>query len=81
MLHAKPVHLARTFLAEPSEQVLLQQLLLQRLEHTRFHVVAADGQVVVAASLIAGSEAPEAMLARHDEPAPQTPHFVRPENG
>ena len=35
---------------------------------TRVDFVAANGQMVVAASLIAGSEAPEAMLARHDEP-------------
>src|SRR5262245_52776290 len=67
MLHAEPVHLARELFAELVEQVLAQELLLQRLEDTRFDFIAPDGQVVVAASLIPRAKASEAMLARHDE--------------
>ena len=59
MLHPKPVHLARELVAELLEQVLAQQLLLKRTEHARFHFVAANGQVVVAPTLIACAEARE----------------------
>ena len=64
MLHPEPVHLARELLAELLEEFLAQQLLLQRLQHARFNLVAADGQMVVAPPLVAGAEAPEPVLAR-----------------
>src|SRR6267142_3875247 len=67
MFHPESVHLAGELLAELVEEFLVQELLLQRLEHARFHLVAADGQMVVAASLVACTEASEAVLARHDE--------------
>jgi hypothetical protein len=62
VLHAEPVHLAREVLAELVEQVLPQGLLLQGLEDGRFDLVAANGQMVVTASLIAGSEHPRRCL-------------------
>ena len=45
------------------EKILLEQLLLKRTKHTRFHLVAPDGEVVVAPSLIASTEASEPVLA------------------
>ena len=67
MLHPKPVHLAGELVAELLEQVLTQQLLLQRLEHARFHFFTTDSQVVVAASLVARAKASEPVPASHDE--------------
>src|SRR5262245_49359153 len=67
MLHSQAVHLAREFIAEFFEQVLPQQLLLKRLEHARFHFVAATGQQVVAPALISSAEAREPVAPRHDE--------------
>ena len=57
MRHPKSVHLARELVAELFEEVLAQQLFLKRGEHARFHFVAPNRQQVVAATLIAGTEA------------------------
>ena len=46
-------------MAELHEQLPVQQLLLQCLEHAPFDFVPANGQVIVAAPLIAGAEAAE----------------------
>jgi hypothetical protein len=43
--------------AELVEQLLVQQLVLQRFEHAGFNLVAADGQAVVTSALVAGAEA------------------------
>jgi hypothetical protein len=67
VLHPKPVHLAREFIAEFLEEILLKQPLPQRAEHTGFDFVAPDGQVVVAPALVPCAEASETILARHDE--------------
>jgi hypothetical protein len=66
-LHPEPVHLASELVAELFEQILLKQLLLERVEHSRFNLVAPNGQVVVAPSLVTSTEASEPVLARHDE--------------
>lgn len=62
MLHPEPVHLAPELVAELFEQVLAKQLLLQRAEDARFDFFAPDGQMVVAASLVACTEASEPIL-------------------
>ena len=69
MFHSKPVHLARELVAELLEEILPKQFFLESVEHTRFDPVAPNGQEVVAAPLVAGAEAPEPVLARHDEPS------------
>ncbi len=61
MLHVEPVHLARELLAELLEEVLTQEFLLQRVQDTRLHFVAPDGQVVLARPLVTGTEAGEAI--------------------
>ena len=45
------------------EQMLLEQLFLERAAHSRLNLVAPGGQVVVAPSLVAGAETSEAVLA------------------
>ena len=67
LLHPQSVHLARELVAELLEEILAQQLVRERAEHACFDLVAADGQVVVATTLVAGAEASEAVLRRHDE--------------
>src|SRR4029077_3094266 len=62
------VHLARELIATLFEQVLAQQFLMERFEHARFHLLAANGQQVVASTLIACAEAGEPVAASHDEP-------------
>ena len=59
--HAEPIHLAREFLAELLEEIAAQQLVLERMKHPRFDVVATNRQVVRADSLVAGAEAREAV--------------------
>jgi hypothetical protein len=44
------------------EEILAQELVLQGSQHARFNFVPADGQVVVASSLIASAETPEPVL-------------------
>jgi hypothetical protein len=63
MLHAESVHLACELVAELFEEILAQKLVLKRAQHTRFNFLAADGEMVVASSLIAGAEASETVLA------------------
>jgi hypothetical protein len=63
MFHSEPVHLARELVAELLEQILAQKLAMKRAQHTRFNFLAADGEMVVASSLIAGAETPETVLA------------------
>src|SRR6059058_2197105 len=67
MLHPEPVHLARELLAELLEQILTEQLVLQRAQYARFDVVTTNAQVVVASSVVACAEASKAVFARHDE--------------
>ncbi|HMD36977.1 MAG TPA: hypothetical protein VKH42_18515, partial [Vicinamibacterales bacterium] len=67
MLHPEPVHLPSELVAEFCEQLLVQELLPERFQHSRFDFIAPDSQVVVAPSLIACPEASEAVLAGHDE--------------
>jgi hypothetical protein len=57
VFHSKLVHLARELVAELLEQIPAQKLVLKRAQHARFNFVAADGQMVVASSVIAGAEA------------------------
>ncbi|HEY0875841.1 MAG TPA: hypothetical protein VGD94_20365 [Vicinamibacterales bacterium] len=67
MLHAQPVHLARELFAELVEQILAQELLLERHENSRLDLVAPDGEAVFAGALLAGTEAREPIAAGHDE--------------
>src|SRR3954471_16730917 len=67
MFHPESVHLASELVAEFGEQLLVQELRLQRFQHARFDFIAPDGLVVVAPSLIARPKASEAALAGHDE--------------
>ena len=67
MFHPEPVHLARELLAELFEELLAGAASPAAPQHARFHLVAADGQMVVAPSLVACAEASEPVLARHDE--------------
>jgi predicted N-acetyltransferase YhbS len=55
------------FVAEFFEQILVQQLLVKRFEHARFHFVATNDQEVVAPTLTACAEAGEPGAASHDE--------------
>src|SRR3954469_18641615 len=65
--HPEPVHLASELVTELYKELLVQELLLQCLEHARFALIPPDGELVVAASLITRAEAAETMLAGHDE--------------
>src|SRR5688500_16413685 len=67
MLHPEPVHLARELVAELLEQVLSQQLLLQRPQHARLDFVPADRKLVRARPLVASAAAAEATRGTHDE--------------
>jgi hypothetical protein len=45
VFHPEPVHPAGELVAELFEQILTQQLVLQRSERARFNLVAPDGEV------------------------------------
>ena len=67
VLHPKPVHLAREFVAELLEELLVQEVLLESLEDPRFNFVSSDGEVVAARALLASAEACDTVPAGHDE--------------
>ncbi|KGJ12579.1 hypothetical protein IT40_00140 [Paracoccus versutus] len=52
--HAQPVHLLREDLAEMGEELRIDEFGTQCVQHTRFQLVAADVDPVVAGSLVAG---------------------------
>ena len=65
MLHSKPVHLASEFVAELFEELLVQELFLERLQDPRLDLVAPDGEVVVAGTLLASAKTCEPIAAGH----------------
>lgn len=67
VLHPEPIQLAGELVAELLEQVLAQQLLLQRLQHARFDFIPADRQLVRARALVASSRSSKAVRGAHDE--------------
>lgn len=67
VLHPKSVHLAREFVAELLEELLVQELVLESLEDPRFNFVSSDGEVVAARALLASAEACKTVAAGHDE--------------
>src|SRR5690349_6792862 len=66
MFHPEPVHLARELVAEFLKEILPQELLLQRPQHTRLDVVTADRQFVRARALVASAKAREPIRRAHD---------------
>ena len=80
VLHPQPVHLARELVAELLEQLLTQQLLLSA-SSTR--ASTSSRRMVRWLSHVPWSRAPKHPSRFFDammNPAPQTPHFVSPEN-
>jgi hypothetical protein len=64
VLPSQPVHVARELFAELVEQVLTQELLLERLENSRLHHVTPDGQAITASGFLASAEACRADCGR-----------------
>src|SRR5438093_1845362 len=67
MFHPESVHLACELIAELLEEILPKQLLLKRTQDPRLDFIAADGQVVVAPTLVACPEAGEPVAPGHDD--------------
>ena len=81
LLHPQPVHLARELVAELLEQVLAQQLLLQRrrARAPRPPRGGSSGGCCTCRGR-ARRSTPGGRAEYMMKPAPHTPHFVRPEN-
>ena len=69
VLHPEPIHLASEFFAELLEELLIQELLLERLQNSPLDLVTPDGEAVVTGTLFASTEACEPIPAGHDEPS------------
>ncbi|MBL8136982.1 MAG: hypothetical protein JNL48_10195 [Acidobacteria bacterium] len=67
LFHPEPVHLLRELSAELLEEVLAQQLLLQRRQHARLDLLARDRQFVGARAAFASAEAAEPIAVVDDE--------------